>query len=170
MLNALSPTDYSNADAVINAAKEAGNYQPISFRPIGDYLTYRPLDRNYEGNKIRSAMAAERRALTNLSGGNRGTAVAGILASDYNLINKLGDVDRRAAESNRDHEAKVAEFNRGTNEFNSEGFLKADMSNQDAMSRANQAKLEGLAKGYAMRQAADDAKASAINEIGRAHV
>ena len=37
------------------------------------------------------------------------------------------------------------------------------MSNQDAMSRASQAKLEGLAKGYAMRQAAADAKASAIN-------
>lgn len=163
LYNVLSPTDYSNADAVISAAKEAGKFQPINFRPVGDYLTYRPLDRNYEGNKIRSAMAAERRALTNLSGGNRGTAVAGILASDYNLINQLGDVDRRAAESNREHEAKVAEFNRGTNEFNSEGFLKADMSNQDAMSRASQAKLEGIAKGYAMRQAADDAKASAIN-------
>lgn len=163
LYNVLSPTDYSNADAVISAAKEAGKFQPINFRPVGDYLTYRPLDRNYEGNKIRSAMAAERRALTNLSGGNRGTAVAGILASDYNLINQLGDVDRKAAESNREHEAKVAEFNRGTNQFNSEGFLKADMSNQDAMSRASQARLEGLAKGYAMRQAADDAKASAIN-------
>lgn len=163
LYNVLNPTDYSNADAVISAAKEAGKFQPINFRPVGDYLTYRPLDRNYEGNKIRSAMAAERRALANLSGGNRGTAIAGILASDYNLINQLGDVDRKAAESNRDHEAKVAEFNRGTNEFNSEGFLKADMSNQDAMSRASQARLEGLTKGYAMRQAADDAKASAIN-------
>lgn len=163
LYNVLSPTDYSNADAIISAAKEAGKFQPINFRPVGDYLTYRPLDRNYEGNKIRSAMAAERRALTNLSGGNRGTAIAGILASDYNLINQLGDVDRRAAESNREHEAKVAEFNRGTNEFNSEGFLKADMSNQDAMSKASQARLEGLAKGYAMRQAADDAKANAIN-------
>lgn len=163
LYNVLSPTDYSNANAVISAAKEAGKFQPINFRPVGDYLTYRPLDRNYEGNKIRSAMAAERRALSNLSGGNRGTAVAGILASDYNLINQLGDVDRKAAESNREHEAKVAEFNKGTNEFNSEGFLKADMSNQYAMSRASQARLEGLAKGYAMRQAADDAKASAIN-------
>lgn len=163
LYNAIKPVDYSNANAVINASKKDGSYQPISFRPIGDYLTYRPLDRNYEGNKVRSAMAAERRALANLSGGNRGTAAAGILASDYNLINQLGDIDRRAAESNRDHEAKVAEFNRGTNQFNSEGFLKADMSNQDAMSRASQAKLEGLAKGYAMRQAADDAKASAIN-------
>lgn len=37
------------------------------------------------------------------------------------------------------------------------------MSNQDAMSRASQASLEALMKGYAMRQAAEDAKASAIN-------
>ena len=163
LYNALTPTDYSNADAVISAAKEAGNFQPVGFRPIGDYLTYRPLDRNYEGNKVRSAMAAERRALANLSGGNRGTAAAGILASDYNLINQLGDIDRKAAESNREHEAKVAEFNRNTNEFNSEGFLKTDIANQEAISRANQARLDGLIKGYAMRQAADDAKASAIN-------
>ena len=163
LYNALSPTDYSNANAAISAAKEAGKFQPISFRPIGDHLTYRPFDRNYEGNKVRSAMAAERRALANLSGGNRGAAIAGILASDYNLINQLGDVDRKAAEANRAHEAQVAEFKRGTNEFNSEGFLKADMSNQDAMSKASQAQLEGLAKGYAMRQAAADAKANAIN-------
>ena len=108
-------------------------------------------------------MAAERRALANLSGGNRGAAIAGILASDYNLINQLGDIDRKAAEANRAHEAQVAEFNRGTNQFNSEGFLKADMSNQDARSRASQAQLEGLVKGYAMRQAAADAKANAIN-------
>lgn len=163
LYNAFKPIDYSNADAVIRAANEVGNFQPINFRPIGDYLTYRPLDRNYEGNKVRSAMAAERRELANLSGGNRGTAAAGILASDYNLINQLGDIDRKAAEANRAQEAKVAEFNRGTNQFNSEGFLKADMSNQDAMSRANQAKLEGLIKGYTLRQAAEDAKANAIN-------
>ena len=163
LYNALTPIDYSNADAVISAAKEAGNFQPVGFRPIGDYLTYRPLDRNYEGNKVRSAMAAERRALANLSGGNRGTAAAGILASDYNLINQLGDIDRKAAESNREHEAKVAEFNRNTNEFNSEGFLKTDMANQEAISRANQARLDGLIKGYAMRQAAEDAKSNAIS-------
>lgn len=163
LYNAIAPIDYSNSDAVISAAKESSNVQPVGFRPIGDYLTYRPLDRNYEGNKVRSAMAAQRRALANLSGGNRGTAAAGILASDYNMINQLGDIDRKAAESNREQEAKVAEFNRGTNQFNSEGFLKADMANQDARSRASQANLEGLIKGYAMRQAAEDAKANAFN-------
>lgn len=163
LYNALTPVDYSNADATINAAKEAGNFQPIGFRPIGDYLTYKPLDRDYEGTKIRSAMAAERRALANLSGGNRGTATANIIASDNNLITQLGDVDRESAEYNRNDEIKRTESNRGTNQFNSEGFLKADMANQEAMSRASQARLEGLIKGYAMRQAADDAKANAIN-------
>lgn len=163
LYNALSPIDYSNADATISAAKEAGKFQPISFRPNGDYLTYKPFDRDYEGTKIRNAMAAERRTLANLSGGNRGTAIANIIASDNNLITQLGDVDRKSAEYNRNDEIKRAEFNRGTNQFNSEGFLKADMSNQDAMSRASQAQLEGLVKGYAMRQAAADAKANAIN-------
>lgn len=163
LYNALTPVDYSNADALINASKEAGQYQPVEFRPIGDYLAYRPLDRNYEGNKVRSAMAAERSALANLSGGNRGTAAANMLASDYNLINQLGNIDRKAAESNRDHEAKVADFNRATNQFNSEGFLKADMANQETLMKAGQSKLEGLAKGYAMRQAAEEDKSKSIS-------
>ena len=163
LYNALTPIDYSNADAAINAAKEAGNFQPVVFRPNGDYLAYKPLDRDYEGTKIRSAMAAERRLLSNLSGGNRGTAAANIIASDNNLITQLGDVDRKSAEYDRNDEIKRAEFNRGTNQFNSEGFLKADIANQEAISRANQARLDGLIKGYAMRQAADDAKANAIN-------
>lgn len=163
LYNALTPIDYSNSDAAINAAKEAGNFQPVVFRPNGDYLAYKPLDRDYEGTKIRSAMAAERRLLSNLSGGNRGTASANIIASDNNLITQLGDVDRKSAEYDRNDEIKRAEFNRGTNQFNSEGFLKADMANQEAMSRASQASLEALIKGYAMRQAAQDAKANAIN-------
>lgn len=161
--NAIKPIDYSNADAVISATKEAGKFQPISFRPNGDYLAYKPFDTDYEGTKIRSAMAAERRLLANLSGGNRGTAAANIIASDNNLITKLGDGDRKSAEYNRNDEIKRAEFNRGTSQFNSEGFLKADMANQDAISKASQAQLEGLVKGYAMRQAAEEAKANAIN-------
>jgi len=37
------------------------------------------------------------------------------------------------------------------------------MSNQDAETRAGGYQLEGLKSGYAMRQAIDDAKASAIS-------
>jgi hypothetical protein len=47
--------------------------------------------------------------------------------------------------------------------FNSEGFLKADMANQNAASRAAGYTLEGKRAAYAMRQAIDDAKANAIN-------
>jgi hypothetical protein len=46
---------------------------------------------------------------------------------------------------------------------NYDRLLKAEMSNQDAESRARGYRLEGLKSGYAMRQAIDDAKASAIN-------
>ena len=89
--------------------------------------------------------------------------MAGILASDYNLINQLGNVDRQAAESNRSHEKDVEEFNRATNQYNSEAFLKAAMANQDAASKARSLSLEGLAKGYAMRDAIDTNKSNAIN-------
>jgi hypothetical protein len=46
--NILKPADYSNADALLSASKDAGIYKPVEFRPIGNYLTYRPLDIWYE--------------------------------------------------------------------------------------------------------------------------
>lgn len=163
LYNILKPTDYGNANAILEAARNAGQYMPVEFNPIGDYLTYRPLDRNYEGNKINAQMSAERNLLSNLSGGNRGTAAAGILASDYNRLKQLAAVDRQAAESNRDHEAKVAEFNRGTNMFNSEGRLKADMANQGAMANAANMSLQGTIQGNQMREQIAQNKANAIS-------
>jgi hypothetical protein len=74
-------------------------------------------------------MAAERNLLANLSGGNQGKAMAGILGSDYNLNSKLGEADMTAWLANRQHEKDVEDFNRTTNEFNSNGFLDADKTN-----------------------------------------
>jgi hypothetical protein len=46
--NILKPADYSNADALLSASKDAGIYKPVEFRPIGNYLPYKPLDIWYE--------------------------------------------------------------------------------------------------------------------------
>ena len=160
--NLLSPKDYSNADAMIKAAQNAGTYNPIEFRPIGNYLTYRPMDIWFEQNRMDANARATDRAIMN-NAAPSGTKMAGLLASGYNNQIADGELYRKALEYNDALRKQVEEFNKDTDKFNSEGFLKADMSNQDAATRSRGYTLEGLKSGYAMRQAIDDAKTNAIN-------
>lgn len=121
--------DYSNANyleqAINNGRREIG------YRPIGNYLTYRPFDTDYAINKLNASNASARRNVMNTSGGNRAAAMAGILAADYNYGNSVGDLYRQALEYNRDQEQKVEDFNRATNMANSEMGLKTDMFNAE---------------------------------------
>lgn len=150
----LSKPDESSADAILTAAREAGQYIPISFNPIGDYITYNPFDRDYYINKLNAESGAARRAIINQSSGNRGNAMAGILAADYNAQNQLGALARQAEEYNLAQRQKVAEFNRGTNMFNTEGMFKADAANQAAKMQARNTLLQGTMQAERLRQAA----------------
>lgn len=150
----LSKPDESSADAILNAAREAGQYTPISFNPIGDYIQYNPFDRDYYINKLNAESGAARRAIINQASGNRGNAMAGILAADYNAQNQLGALARQAEEYNLAQRQKVAEFNRGTNMFNTEGMFKADTANQAAKMQARSTLLQGTMQAERLRQAA----------------
>lgn len=150
----LSKPDESSADAILTAAREAGQYTPISFNPIGDYIQYNPFDRDYYINKLNAESDAARRAIINQSSGNRGNAMAGILAADYNAQNQLGALARQAEEYNLAQRQKVAEFNRGTNMFNTEGMFKADTANQAAKMQVRNTLLQGTMQAERLRQAA----------------
>lgn len=150
----LSKPDESSADAILTAAREAGQYTPISFNPIGDYITYNPFDRDYYINKLNAESGAARRAIINQASGNRGNAMAGILAADYNAQNQLGALARQAEEYNLAQRQKVAEFNRGTNMFNTEGMFKADTANQAAKMQVRNTLLQGTMQAERLRQAA----------------
>lgn len=169
MFGITNKPDYSNAEAIIEASKRASVYNPVRFKPIGDYLTYNPFDTEYHANQLRSVSGATRRHIMNTSGGNRAQAMAGILASDNNTMNQLGDLYRKAAEYNLEQKQKVADFNKATNITNSEGFLKADMANQSAAAQARALGLEGLMTGYKMKEQAnlmsDQARASNISGL-----
>jgi hypothetical protein len=150
----LSRPDESSADAILTAAREAGQYTPISFNPIGDYIQYNPFDRDYYINKLNAESGAARRAIINQASGNRGNAMAGILAADYNAQNQLGALARQAEEYNLAQRQKVAEFNRGTNMFNTEGMFKADTANQAAKMQVRNTLLQGTMQAERLRQAA----------------
>lgn len=144
--------DYGEAEAVLEAAKGVGTYNPIRFRPVGNYLTYRPFDRDFYANKLNAESSAARRAVLNTSGGNRAQALAGILATDYNAQGKMGDLFRQAEEYNLAQRQKVEDFNRATNMFNSEGIFKADQANQSAQLQARSSYLKGALAAAELRQ------------------
>jgi hypothetical protein len=162
--NLLNKPDYKNTtNAILEASKEAGTYTPISFKPIGNYLQYRPLDRNYYINTLNANNAATRSNLMNLAGANRANLMSGILAADYNAGMKLGDLARKAEEYNEGLKERGAAFNRGTDQFNSEGLLKAAMANQSALASARNAKFTGALEAAKLRDAMDTRRQAAMS-------
>ena len=158
--NLFSRPDYSNADAVLNAANNAGNYIPVDYDPIGNYLQYKPLDRNYYINRLDAQAGATRRAIMNSSSPSRNAA---LLAADYNAQGRLGDLARQAEEDNLAQREKVETFNRGTNMANSKMGLEAAMANQDAAMRARSSRLSGVAQAMAMRDAIDARRGASMS-------
>ena len=105
----------------------AQSLRDVDYTPVGNYLTYNPLDRNYYINRKNAEAAATRNALMQSNSPSRN---ATLLAADYNNQIALGELYRQAEEYNLNQRKAVEEFNRGTNTFNSEMALKAAMANQ----------------------------------------
>lgn len=148
-----SKPDYGSADMIggVDLGAEAAGYAPI-----GNYLSYRPLDRDFYINKMNQQAAATRRGLMNTSGGNRLNAQAGILAADYNYGQSIGDLARQAEEYNQQLRERVEAFNRGTNMFNTETGLKASMFNAESRNAAKRARLGQATTAAQLRQAIKD--------------
>ena len=145
--------DYTYADKIEAAANRSGYAPNISYNPIGDYMKYTPLDRDYYSNKLSAESGATRNAI--LNSGATPSRSAAILASDYNSQGKLGDLFRQAEEYNLGQRERVATFNRGTNQFNSEQDLHAKTANAQFRQSALNASLSGLSDAARMREAID---------------
>lgn len=155
-----SRPDYTGPDAIIEAANKVGNYVPVSYKPIGNYLQYKPLDRNFYINKLGAQAGATRRAIMNSSSPSRNAA---LLAADYNAQGKLGDLARQAEEYNLAQRQMVEQFNRGTNQANSEMGLRAAMANQEAALKAGSTRISGITQAMAMRDAIDARRGASMS-------
>lgn len=158
--NLFSRPDYTSADAILEAANQAGNYTPIGYTPIGNYLQYRPFDRNFYLNKLNAQAGATRRAIMNTTSPSRNAA---LLAVDYNAQGRLGDLARQAEEYNLAQRQAVETFNRGTNQVNAEMGLKAAMANQEAALKARSSRLSGVAQAMAVRDAVDARRGASMS-------
>ena len=144
--------DYTEAGMVVDAARNAGTYNPVSFNPVGNYLRYTPFDREFYINQMNAQSGATRRAVMQNAGLNRGAGMAALLASDYNAQGQLGQLARQAEEYNLAQRQKVEELNRATNMFNSEGMFKADAANQEALMKTGDSLLKGTMAAAEIRQ------------------
>lgn len=158
--NLFSKPDYTSADAILEAANQAGNYTPVEYTPIGNYLQYRPFDRNFYLNKLNAQAGATRRAIMNTISPSRNAA---LLAADYNAQGRLGDLARQAEEYNLAQRQAVEQFNRATNQANAEMGLKAAMANQEAALKARSSRLSGVAQAMAVRDAVDARRGASMS-------
>ena len=158
--NLFSRPDYTSADTILEAANQAGNYTPIGYTPIGNYLQYRPFDRNFYLNKLNAQAGATRRAIMNTTSPSRNAA---LLAADYNAQGRLGDLTRQAEEYNLAQRQAVETFNRATNQANAEMGLKAAMANQEAALKARSSRLSGVAQAMAVRDAVDARRGASMS-------
>ena len=158
--NLFSKPDYTSANAILEAANQAGKYTPIEYTPIGNYLQYRPFDRNFYLNKLDAQAGATRRAIMNTTNPSRNAA---LLAADYNAQTKAGELARQAEEYNLAQRQAVEQFNRGTNQANAEMGLKAAMANQEAALKARSSRLSGVAQAMAVRDAVDARRGASMS-------
>ena len=128
ILGLTNQPDYSNARMYQRAIDNIGG---VNFTPIGNYLTYTPIDTEYLTNQ-QMATAAARRNYNNVVG----NYTLGLLG-DYNTLNQIGATAIAARQQDQEQKNKVAEFNRATNDRNS--TISLDAQKQNAALRAQRA-------------------------------
>lgn len=121
--------DHENAMRVQDAANRI---RDVAFEPIGNYMRYNPLDRNFYLNQLAANSAATRRSIMDNANGNQGARNAALLAADYNAQLAQGQLARQAEEYNLQQRMQAEDFNRRTNMFNSQMGLSAQAQNQSA--------------------------------------
>lgn len=146
--------DYSRMDAAVEAA--SGSPALASYKPIGNYLTYNPMDIWYEQNRMDANSRATDRAILN-NASPIGTKMAGLLANSYNNQIADGDLYRKALEYNNAQKQKVAEFNRGTDMYNADAFTKTSATNAEIANRQRQFRAQMQMDASRQRMAADAA-------------
>lgn len=125
-------TNIGLAASAMNESPEQYRFDRVAIDPSNKAdvnFPYKPIDREYIANKIRSQAGGTRRGIINTSGGNRATAQAGLLSADRNFLNAIGDAYFKADDVNygrfidsktRSNQAKL---------MNAQNDLRAQMFN-----------------------------------------
>lgn len=160
--------DYTNAELLERRAENIPN-NTVSPTYLNNYLTYRPLDRNYYLNQLKGQAGATRNAIMN-SGSNAGNIMANLLAADYNAQNAVTNSLMQMDQYNNQQRQAVSEFNRGTNQYNAQSAMQANQANAQLALERSKLQNTLLSQAAQYREGADtalmQARTKAIQDIG----
>ena len=159
--------NYSNIQRAENMYQQIPVVSP---KPIGNKMTYNPMDVNYLMTQVGNQNIGSRRAIMESGAGNPGAVANALLAANYKGTTAMGEVFRQANEYNLKQRQLVDEFNRGTDMYNADADFKGQIQNQqranilaDAFLKTGMLRDEELAKVQANKSAAIS---SFLNNMG----
>lgn len=150
--------DYTNSDLILDAVNNLSRNK-VSPTLLNEYLNYNPIDRNYYLNQLKAQSGATRRALMN-SGINPGQRIAGLLAADYNAQQGIADTLLKSDMYNEQLNQNIAQFNRGTSQYNSGALMQAAAQNAQLAQARDNMRLSGISTAANMRELSDTALAN----------
>lgn len=150
--------DYTNSDLILDVVNNLSRNK-VSPTLLSDYLSYKPIDRNYYLNQLKGQAGATRRAIMN-SGLSSGQKMAGLLAADYNTQQGIADALFKADMYNEQLKQNTAQFNRGTSQYNSGALMQAAAQNAQLAQARDNMRLSGTTTAANMRELADTALAT----------
>lgn len=156
--NVFQKPDYTNSDLILDAVNNLSRNK-VSPELLGEYLNYSPIDRNYYLNQLKGQSGATRRALMN-SGINPGQRMAGLLAADYNAQQGIADTLLKSDMYNEQLKQNIAQFNRGTSQYNSGALMQAAAQNAQLAQARDNMRLSGISTAANMRELSDTALAN----------
>ena len=134
-------------------------FRQSTFEPIGDYLTYQPVDTQRYINAANQQAAAQKDAILNASSGNRAQALANMAAANYANQQGIAALMNQAEQINWPRQVQASEFNRGTNQANAQAFNQSSQANM----ALNNLRLNQAQQNANLRRAEDLARDEAIS-------
>ena len=144
--------DYSKMDAALEVANGAPAL--ATYRPIGNYMQYRPMDIWQEQNRLNANARATDRAIMN-NASPIGTKMAGLIANGYNNQIAGGNSYRQGLEYNDALRYKQGEYNRGTDMYNATAFNNVSATNAQILNNNKNFKAQMQMDAAKQRMAAD---------------
>lgn len=155
--------DYRGARQLEALAGQSRGFMPVSYKPVGERMTYNPFD-PYQRMIAQNALAAaNQRAIQDNSNGNAAMANAAIVAQNRNNAIAAGQLNLQDAQANNTQYERMLGFNRETDMTNSHGIFGADATNAQnwrlGQSTYNSLIANALELRQQEKQAADAARA-----------
>lgn len=140
--------------AGLDAAFSIASNPPVlaNWKPIGNYVPYKPFDVWSQRNRNAANMNSAIRAITNTSNPNKNAGVVGAL---HNALNADGELGLAADKYNYANLLQAEGFNRDTDKYNSQAYQQNSQFNADALNRNRQYAANLAMNAEAQKMAAD---------------